>query len=138
LKHPRTEPGAPGPAAAAVDPEALREAVGTVLADLKAVDVQVLDVRGLTAIADYMIIAGATSDRHARALAGRVVERAKALGVRPLGVEGEREGEWILVDLQDVIVHVMLARTRDFYQLERLWSPDHAPARPREAREPGE
>lgn len=119
-------------------PEQMRDAVLATLADLKAVDVRALDVRGLTAITDFMVIAGATSDRHARALAGRVAERAKELGVRPLGIEGEREAEWILVDLQDVIVHIMLPRVRDFYQLERLWSPEQAPARPREAREPGE
>ncbi len=128
----------PGCGMTDVTPEALRDAVVETLADVKAVDVRVLDVRGLTAITDIMVIAGATSNRHARSLAGRVVERAKALGVRPLGVEGGREGEWVLVDLQDVVVHVMLPRIRDFYQLERLWSPEQAPARPREAYEPGE
>lgn len=121
-----------------VTPEVLQDAVVETLSDVKAVDVRVFDVRALTAITDIMVVAGATSNRHARALAGRVVDRAKALGVRPLGVEGEREGEWILVDLQDVVVHVMLPRIRDFYQLERLWSPEQAPARPHEAHEPGE
>ncbi len=128
----------PGGGMTDVTPEALRDAVVETLADVKAVDVRVLDVRGLTAVTDIMVIAGATSSRHARALARHVVDCAKALGVRPLGVEGEREGEWILVDLQDVVVHVMLPQIRDFYQLERLWSPEQAPARPREAHEPGE
>jgi ribosome-associated protein len=99
----------------------LLQAVTAALEDLKAVNIKVLDVRGLTDIADSLIIASGTSDRHVRSLAERVIERAKAIGVRPLGTEGEREGEWVLVDLQDVVVHVMLPRVREFYGLERLW-----------------
>ncbi|HVN45802.1 MAG TPA: ribosome silencing factor [Steroidobacteraceae bacterium] len=99
----------------------LQQAVTTALDDMKAVNVRVLDVRGLTDIADTMVIASGNSDRHVRSIAERVVERAKAAGVRPLGVEGERDGEWVLVDLQDVLVHVMLPRVREFYGLERLW-----------------
>jgi len=78
-------------------------------------------VRGLTDIADTMVIASGNSDRHVRSIAERIVERAKAAGFRPLGTEGERDGEWVLVDLQDVLVHVMLPRVREFYGLERLW-----------------
>lgn len=99
----------------------LLQVVTAALEDLKAVNVKVLDVRGLTDIADSLVIASGTSDRHVRSLAERVIERAKASGARPLGTEGEREGEWVLVDLQDIVVHVMLPRVREFYGLERLW-----------------
>jgi len=91
------------------------------LADMKALDIKVLDVRGLTDIADTMIIASGTSDRHLRAVAQRVVEKAKAAGMRPHGVEGQQDSDWVLIDLSDVIVHVMLPRVRDFYGLEKLW-----------------
>ena len=102
------------------------------LADMKAVDVRVIDVRGANDVADFMVIASGTSDRHLRAVADRVVQMAKASGQRPLGVEGEEQGEWVLVDLPDVMVHVMLPRTREFYQLEQLWTPAQpaASARP--------
>ena len=99
----------------------LQQAVTAALDDMKAVNVKVLDVRGLTDISDVMIIASGNSDRHVRSIADRVVEKAKAAGFRPLGTEGERDGEWVLVDLQDVVVHVMLPRVREFYGLEHLW-----------------
>jgi ribosome-associated protein len=99
----------------------LQSAVTTALDDMKAVNVRVLDVRGLTDIADTMVIASGNSDRHVRSIAERVVEKAKELGFRPLGTEGARDGEWVLVDLQDIVVHVMLPRVREFYGLERLW-----------------
>lgn len=92
------------------------------LEDLKAVNVVVIDVRGKSAFTDFMIIASGNSDRHVKSLAGNVVVEAKKAGVMPLGVEGEQGGEWVLVDLADVLVHVMLPRVRDFYQLEKLWS----------------
>jgi ribosome-associated protein len=114
----------------------LQQAVTGALDDMKAVNVRVLDVRGLTDIADTMVIASGNSDRHVRSIAERVVEKAKAAGFRPLGTEGARDGEWVLVDLQDVVVHVMLPRVREFYGLESLW--DNAPplpaAAPAEAR----
>ena len=91
------------------------------LDEMKAVNVKVLDVRKLTDIADTMIIASGNSDRHVRSIADRVIEHAKKAGFRPSGVEGERDGEWVLVDLQDAIVHIMLPRIRDFYRLENLW-----------------
>lgn len=99
----------------------LQLAVATALDDMKAVNVKAIDIRGIADFADLLFIASGTSDRHVRSIADRVVEKAKAEGVRPLGVEGARDGEWVLVDLQDVIVHVMLPRVREFYGLERLW-----------------
>lgn len=98
------------------------------LADLKAKDVVTLDVRALTSLADVMVIASGTSTRHVKSLADNVVEKVKAAGFRPLGQEGERDGEWILIDLAGVIVHIMLPATRAFYDLERLWTPAAAPA----------
>lgn len=101
--------------------ESLQKTVLNALDDLKARDVVVLDVRGLTSIADSMVIASGTSDRHVRSLAENVIEKCKETGHRPLGVEGLKDGEWVLVDLQDIVVHVMLPRVRDFYNLEKLW-----------------
>lgn len=91
------------------------------LDEMKAVNVKVLAVNKLTDITDTMIIASGNSDRHVRSIADRIVEHAKKAGFRPMGVEGERDGEWVLVDLQDVIVHIMLPRVREFYRLESLW-----------------
>lgn len=105
--------------------------VQAALADMKAVDVRVLDVRGVSDVADFMVIASGTSDRHLRSIADRVVQMVKAAGQRPLGVEGEQQGEWVLVDLPDVMVHVMLPRTREFYQLENLWDVPRPAARGR-------
>ena len=99
----------------------LQTLVTAALDDMKAVNVRVLDVRALTDIVDTMVIASGNSDRHVRSIAERVVEKAKAAGCRPLGTEGARDGEWVLVDLQDILVHVMLPRVREFYGLERLW-----------------
>jgi ribosome-associated protein len=100
--------------------------VTAALDDMKAVNVKVMDVRGLTDIADVMVVASGNSDRHVRSIADRVVEKAKESGFRPLGVEGSREGEWVLVDLHDIIVHVMVPRVREFYSLERMWETDAA------------
>ena len=111
-------------------PKTLLQLVSTALDGLKAADVQVLDVRHLTTVTDTMVIACGRSDRHVRAIASAVVEQCKRAGYRPLGVEGERSGEWVLVDLADVVVHVMLPRVREFYNLEKLWD---MPARPEEA-----
>ncbi|HEY8053604.1 MAG: ribosome silencing factor [Steroidobacterales bacterium] len=99
----------------------LQDTVTTALEDMKAVNIRVLDVRGLTDIADTMVIACGNSDRHVRSIAERVAVEAKAAGFRPLGTEGTRDGEWVLVDLQDILVHVMLPRVREFYGLEGLW-----------------
>src|SRR6186713_2132685 len=113
---------------------ALVKTVAAALDDMKAVNVKVLDVRPVTDVSDCMVLASGNSDRHVRSIADRVVERAKAAGFRPIGVEGERDGEWVLVDLNDVIVHVMLPRVREFYGLENLW--ELTPAKPRPMAKP--
>lgn len=99
----------------------LVELVEESMIDLKAIDIRVLDVGAMTSITDFMIIASGTSDRHVRSIADRIVERAKQAGLGALGIEGHEYGEWVLVDLGDVVVHVMQAATRDFYKLENLW-----------------
>jgi ribosome-associated protein len=114
----------------------LRDLVVSVLEDMKATDVAVLDVRDKTSIADYFVIASGTSDRHVKSSAEAVAFQAKLAGEAPLGVEGLTEGEWALVDLNGVVVHVMQAKVRDFYQLEKLWAVD-AEAAEKLARERG-
>jgi len=108
---------------------ALEKLVLAALEDMKAVNVKLLDVRGLTDITDAMIVASGTSDRHVRSIAERVIEKAREAGRRPLGVEGTRDNEWVLVDLQDVLLHVMLPRVREFYAIEQLWEPTPAVVR---------
>ncbi len=110
-------------------PDDVDEQTGTVLEiavealdDMKAVDVRVIDVRGLTTITDFMIVASGTSTRHVKSIADNVALQAKQAGIRSLGTEGERAAEWILVDLADAVVHVMLPETREFFALEKLWS----------------
>lgn len=106
----------------------LKELIVKALDDLKAIDIKVLDVRDQTTITDTMVICSSTSNRHAQALANTVMVKAKEQGFMPLGMEGQSAGEWILVDLNQVIVHIMLPRVRDFYNLEKLWG-DIASAR---------
>lgn len=95
--------------------------VSAALEDLKAVDATFLDVKHLTTLTDTMVIVSGRSDRHVRALGAEVVAQCKKAGFRPIGVEGQQGGEWVLVDLGDVVVHVMLPRVREFYNLEKLW-----------------
>jgi len=92
------------------------------LEDIKAFDIVALNVKDNTAITDFMIIASANSSRQTKALAGNVKEKMNALGVQVLGVEGEKEGEWVLVDLGDVVVHIMTPTTRAYFNLEELWT----------------
>jgi ribosome-associated protein len=110
--------------------EALLRTVHSAVEELKARDVVEIDVRGKSSVTDFMVIASGTSTRHVKSIADEVVKFAKNLDVMPLGVEGEREAEWVLVDLGDVVVHVMLPRVREFYALERLWTVgDQPPSR---------
>jgi ribosome-associated protein len=121
MKRPRKKAG---PAAKPT----LRQIVLDALADMKAVDVKALDVRSLTDVTDTMVVASGTSDRHVKSIADRVVQRCKEAGFRPFGMEGERDGEWVLLDLHDLVLHVMLPRARQFYSLEKLWEAGRATA----------
>jgi ribosome-associated protein len=102
--------------------EQLSNLVVDALEELKAIDIVRLDVSNLTTVTDYMIVASGTSNRHVKSLTDNVAEKARMAGHKPAGVEGEEGSEWVLLDLQDALVHVMLPRVREFYNLEKLWS----------------
>lgn len=102
--------------------EELKEHVMGAIEDMRGQDVVVLDVRGMTDITDSMIIASGTSNTHVKAIAEKVLEVLRGQGLKPMGVEGEQQGEWVLLDFGDVVVHVMHPETRRFYELEKLWS----------------
>jgi len=102
--------------------EVTKKLVLQALEDLKAVDIILLDVRIQANFTDFMIFASGTSSRHVKSIASAVIEAAKLANLPPYGVEGEDVGEWVLVDLGDVIVHVMLPDTRQYYEIEKLWS----------------
>jgi len=104
--------------------EDLKQLILTSLDDMKAVNIIELDVKDKTSVTDLLIIAGGTSSRHVKSIASSVAVDAKKAGNKPLGVEGESQGEWVLVDLGDIIVHVMQPHVREFYDLEKLWSFD--------------
>jgi len=106
---------------AAKSRQTVAQVVAHALDDLKALETTFLDVRHLTTVTDAMAIASGRSDRHVRAIAHAVVEQSKQAGYRPIGVEGANAGEWVLVDLGELVVHVMLPRVREFYNLEKLW-----------------
>ena len=111
-----------------MEAETLKSLVVGALEDLKAVNTVTLDVTAMTDVMDFLVITSGTSSRHVKSLADHVCMEAKKQGMRPLGVEGEDAGEWVLVDFGDVVVHVMLPATRDFYDLERLWVNPESPA----------
>lgn len=102
--------------------EEIKTVVLNALDDLKAKEVVTLDVRGLTGVTDFMVIATGTSNRHVKSLATNVSVELKKHGLKPLGIEGGQVADWMLVDAGDVVVHVMSPEARDFYDLERLWS----------------
>jgi ribosome-associated protein len=90
--------------------------------DMKGRDIVTLDVRGKSSVTEFMIVCSGTSNRHTKSIADYVAGEAKKAGLSTLGIEGQASGEWVLLDLDDVVVHVMLEETRSFYQLEKLWS----------------
>lgn len=100
----------------------LSELIVNALEEVKAKDIVVLDVSDMTTVTDYMVVASGTSNRHVKSLIDAVMEKAKAAGRPAVGMEGEEGSEWVLLDLQDALVHVMLPRVREFYNLEKLWS----------------
>ncbi|KAF7600834.1 MAG: ribosome silencing factor [Candidatus Dactylopiibacterium carminicum] len=105
-----------------MDIHTLQQTVVDALEDIKASDIEIIDVRKLTSLFDLVIIASANSNRQTRALAGNVQEKVKAAGGEVLSIEGEETGEWVLVDLGDAVVHIMQPAVRAYYNLEELWS----------------
>ncbi len=101
--------------------ESLKAIVVDALEDIKALDILEMDIRKKTTFADYMVLASGTSNRHLQAIVNNVSEKAKAAGFEVLGREGEAGSEWVLIDLGDIVVHVMTPETRAYYDLERLW-----------------
>ncbi|HET6564131.1 MAG TPA: ribosome silencing factor [Xanthomonadales bacterium] len=99
----------------------LRQLVLSSLEDFKAIDIQEIDVSAQNSLTDLFVLASGNSSRHVQSMAENLVVKAKAAGCQPLGIEGEKEGEWVLVDLNDIIVHLMQPKTRAFYNLEKLW-----------------
>jgi ribosome-associated protein len=110
------------PMQAETDNVDLKAAAIAALEDVKGLEIMTIDVTKQTDVTDYMIVATGTSSRHVKSLANNVIDEMLKRGVKPHGVEGLAEGEWVLVDLVDVVVHVMLSQTRKFYEIERLWS----------------
>ncbi len=106
--------------------ETMKQAVIDAIEDIKGFDITVMDVRKLTSLTNYMIVASATSSRQAKAIADNVREKIKEKGYDIRGTEGEKDGEWVLVDLDDIVVHIMVPATRAYYNLEQLWTEGEA------------
>jgi ribosome-associated protein len=106
--------------------DALKALTLEAIEDVKAFDIKMIDVQGRNSLTDVLIFASARSDRQAKAIANNVIEKSKQAGVQPIGVEGMQTGDWVLVDLGDIVVHVMLPQVRDFYNIEKLWDIDKA------------
>lgn len=102
--------------------DALQKLVVNALEDLKAKDIICLDVTEISSVTDKVVIASGTSSRHAKSAANSVVMAAKESGMQPIGIEGQQNGEWVLIDLGDIVVHVMQQETREFFELEKLWA----------------
>jgi ribosome-associated protein len=107
--------------------KSVRSIIENSIEEAKGQEMCVLDVRRLTTITDYMVVVSGTSDRHVKSIARRVVSDLCDQGLKPAGIEGDEGGEWILIDASNVIVHVMDARTRDYYELEKLWTDEQLP-----------
>lgn len=107
-----------------MQPKKMQQLIQQALEDAKGVDIHVLDVRKRADFADYMIIASGTSSRHVSAMADKIIDKLREAGVRPVGVEGEEAGDWVLIDFGDVVAHLMRPPTRAFYDLEKLWGQD--------------
>lgn len=101
--------------------EEIKDHIVNALEDIKGIDIVVLPVGEMTTIADFLIVASGGSNRQVKSLADNVLMKLKQQDVRPLSVEGEREAQWILIDYGDILVHIMMPETRDFYNLEKLW-----------------
>lgn len=123
MSHKDPQAGGNSPATPA---EELRDLVVSALEDLKAIEINTIDVRGQNPLTDLFVVASGTSSRHVKSMADKVIVKAKEQGCQPLGVEGYNQGEWVLVDLNDVILHLMLPQTRAFYNLEKLWEMSEA------------
>ena len=102
----------------------LLKVVQETLDERKGINITTIDVRGKTSVTDYMVLATGSSERHVKSLCDYVVEKVKSQGFMPLGMEGEAGSDWVLLDLGDVVLHVMTMQTREFYQLEKLWTVD--------------
>ena len=107
-----------------VSPSKLRDLVSASLDELKAVDPVTINVKKLSSFTDYMIIATGTSNRHIQSIGEKVLEDLKVKDIKPIGLEGEGSEEWVLIDIGDVVLHLMSAKARTFYDLESLWDPD--------------